>query len=43
VAEIEDWATVYPLLGRPELTPDMARRRIRAFAEATLASRADTS
>lgn len=36
--EIEDWATVYPVLGRPELTPAMARERIRAFAAAALAT-----
>jgi aminoglycoside phosphotransferase (APT) family kinase protein len=43
VREIEDWASVYPVLGRPELTPDMARVRIRAFAEAALASSDDSS
>jgi len=34
--EIEGWATVYPLLGRPDLTPQLATRRIRAFAERAL-------
>jgi aminoglycoside phosphotransferase (APT) family kinase protein len=37
VRDIEDWARVYPLLGRPELTTEMARERIRAFATAALA------
>ena len=37
VREIADWASVYPVLGRPELSPEMARQRIRAFAEAALA------
>ncbi len=36
IREIEDWAVVYPLLGRPDLTPAVARDRIRAFAEAAL-------
>ncbi len=36
VREIENWARVYPLLGRPDLTPALARDRIRAFAEAAL-------
>jgi len=36
VREIETWASVYPLLGRPELTPEVARQRIRAFAQAAL-------
>jgi aminoglycoside phosphotransferase (APT) family kinase protein len=43
VREIEEWATVYPVLGRPELTPAIARQRIRAFAEAALARRDDAS
>jgi aminoglycoside phosphotransferase (APT) family kinase protein len=37
VREIEDWAVVYPLLSRPDLTPAVARERIRAFATAALA------
>jgi aminoglycoside phosphotransferase (APT) family kinase protein len=36
VRDIEDWATVYPVLGRPELTLAIARARIRAFAQAAL-------
>jgi aminoglycoside phosphotransferase (APT) family kinase protein len=36
VRDIEEWAVVYPLLGRPELTPALARQRIRRFAEAAL-------
>ena len=36
VREIEEWAVVYPLLGRPELTTQVARERIRAFAQAAL-------
>ncbi|HYY87745.1 MAG TPA: phosphotransferase [Chloroflexota bacterium] len=36
VREIDEWAVVYPLLGRPDLTPDAARTRIRAFARAAL-------
>jgi aminoglycoside phosphotransferase (APT) family kinase protein len=36
VREIEGWATVYPVLGRPELTPALADQRIRAFARAAL-------
>jgi aminoglycoside phosphotransferase (APT) family kinase protein len=43
VREIDEWASVYPVLGRPELTSDMARVRIRAFAEAALESRDDSS
>ena len=43
VREIADWATVYPVLGRPELTPEMARQRIRGFAEAALARGDDSS
>ena len=36
VREIADWATVYPLLGRPDVSVDLARERIRAFARAAL-------
>jgi len=36
VREIEQWAVVYPLLGRPDLTPAAARERIRTFAQAAL-------
>jgi aminoglycoside phosphotransferase (APT) family kinase protein len=38
VKQIEEWATVYPVLGRPELTPAMARDRIREFAESAMAA-----
>jgi aminoglycoside phosphotransferase (APT) family kinase protein len=41
VREIEDWAVVYPLLGRPDLTPALARDRIREFARAALAASND--
>ena len=41
VREIEQWATVYPLLGRPELTPAMADERIRAFARLALEAARD--
>jgi aminoglycoside phosphotransferase (APT) family kinase protein len=34
--EIDEWATVYPLLGRPDLTVELARKRIRAFAKRAL-------
>jgi len=37
VKEINHWASVYPLLGRADITPALARERIRAFAEAALA------
>lgn len=43
VREIADWASVYPVLGRPELSPEMARQRIRTFAEAALARGDDCS
>jgi hypothetical protein len=36
VREIEEWATAYPVLGRPELTPALAREKIRAFAQVAL-------
>ncbi len=36
VREIDAWSTVYPLLGRPDVTPELARQRIRAFAQAAL-------
>jgi aminoglycoside phosphotransferase (APT) family kinase protein len=38
VREIGGWATVYPLLGRPELTPALAEQRIRQFAARALDS-----
>jgi aminoglycoside phosphotransferase (APT) family kinase protein len=36
VREIAEWASVYPLLGRPELSVDVARQRIREFAQQAL-------
>jgi aminoglycoside phosphotransferase (APT) family kinase protein len=38
VREIGGWATVYPRLGRPDLTPALAERRIRQFATRALES-----
>jgi aminoglycoside phosphotransferase (APT) family kinase protein len=38
VREIAHWAVVYPLLGRPDLTPAIALQNIRRFAEQALAS-----
>jgi aminoglycoside phosphotransferase (APT) family kinase protein len=38
VREIEQWSVVYPLLGRSELTPAIARQNIRKFAERALAA-----
>ena len=42
VRDIEEWAVVYPVLQRPDVTPELARARIRAFARAAL-SRSDES
>ena len=39
VRDIYEWAVVYPLLRRPELTRELARARIRAFASAALDAR----
>jgi len=36
VREIREWATVYPHLGRSDLSPELAEQRIRAFASAAL-------
>jgi hypothetical protein len=36
VREIADWAMVYPVLGRGDLSPELARERIRCFAQAAL-------
>jgi aminoglycoside phosphotransferase (APT) family kinase protein len=38
VREINGWAKVYPLLGRPDLTPALAEQRIREFAARALES-----
>ena len=38
VREIGGWAKVYPLLGRPDLTPELAEQRIRHFAARALKS-----
>jgi aminoglycoside phosphotransferase (APT) family kinase protein len=42
VRDILEWAVVYPVLERPDVTPDVARERVRAFARAAL-SRSDDS
>lgn len=42
VREIHEWAVVYPLLSRPDLTPELCAARIREFASAALA-RSDES
>jgi aminoglycoside phosphotransferase (APT) family kinase protein len=36
VPEMEEWAVAYRILGRPDLTPEVASGRIRAFARAAL-------
>jgi aminoglycoside phosphotransferase (APT) family kinase protein len=36
VREIREWASVYPLLGRSDVSPELAEQRIRAFASAAL-------
>ncbi len=42
VRDIDQWVVVYPVLQRPDVTPELARARIRAFASAAL-SRSDES
>jgi hypothetical protein len=42
VRDILEWAVVYPLLKRPDVTSEVASERIRAFARAAL-SRSDES
>jgi aminoglycoside phosphotransferase (APT) family kinase protein len=37
VREIADWASVYPVFGRTDVSVDLARERIRAFARAAIA------
>jgi hypothetical protein len=39
IREIDEWATVYPLLHRPDITPEVARQRVRAFAEQAVRER----
>jgi aminoglycoside phosphotransferase (APT) family kinase protein len=36
VREMHQWATAYPVLGRPDVTPALAEERIRAFARSAL-------
>lgn len=36
VREMPDWAVAYPLLGRADMTPEVAVERIRAFAQVAL-------
>jgi aminoglycoside phosphotransferase (APT) family kinase protein len=36
VREIAEWASVYPLLGRPDVSPALAEQRIRSFAARAL-------
>ena len=34
--EVDDWAKVYPLMNRPDITPEVAEERVRAFAARAL-------
>jgi aminoglycoside phosphotransferase (APT) family kinase protein len=36
IREVDEWARVYPLMSRPDITPEVARERVRAFAARAL-------